>query len=558
MRNAVLSILAAIVSGILLGVIVPPFNLGPLVWVALVPLIVVLWRPREKRAGLKAAGLGWIAGMISFGIHVHWLNEVSWLGALALPAYLALYPAAFAWFAATLGNPFCDGPEIEIRRWPIIRRSLGFAFRNAAVWAGLELLRGWVITGFGWNGLGIAFHQFPLMAQAADLLGVVGLSMLPAFVQFTLIQTARRMALTAHDGIRRTKLDFIFATLIVLLCAIYGVYRISSEKSREFIPLKSLLVQLNVPQEAARQLWDSPTIHIGYEDETLAGLEKYPDAQWVIWPEVAVTRPILSAGDGQWGTWQENQVTFDRIRANHDYQFLFGVNEIEAKPAPNGELAASPDSRMWNSLAVLDPDGNLERFRKHHLVIFGETIPLVDRFPWLKKIYEQQAGVSFHGSFTPGQSLDPLPVPAGDQTIGVIPSICFEDTVPRLTRKFVRPGPQVIVNVTNDGWFKESAAAAQHFANSRFRAIELRRPMLRCANSGVSGAIDTTGFVVHPVSGRPQLLLDENGSSFLRGSLLAESRIPIRPATTLYSLIGDWGVTLLGLGAFGISFLRRR
>jgi apolipoprotein N-acyltransferase len=115
----------------------------------------------------------------------------------------------------------------------------------------------------------------------------------------------------------------------------------------------------------------------------------------------------------------------------------------------------------------------------------------------------------------------------------------------------------VIINTTNDGWFKESAAADQHFANARFRAIELRRPMLRCANTGVSAAIDSTGSTAHPDSGKPQVLVDENGSHFTRGSLLTEVKVPLHPSFSLYAAIGDWGVIILSGAAFIGSWLRR-
>jgi apolipoprotein N-acyltransferase len=131
-----------------------------------------------------------------------------------------------------------------------------------------------------------------------------------------------------------------------------------------------------------------------------------------------------------------------------------------------------------------------------------------------------------------------------------MPSVCFEDTVPRLTRKFVRPGPQVIVNVTNDGRFKESPAAAQHFANAKFRAIELRRPMIRCANSGVSAAVDTTG--------KAQVLLDAQGSHFTRGSQRVDVAVPKSASFSLYALIGDWAVALGAVLAFGWTGRKRR
>jgi apolipoprotein N-acyltransferase len=185
------------------------------------------------------------------------------------------------------------------------------------------------------------------------------------------------------------------------------------------------------------------------------------------------------------------------------------------------------------------------------LVIFGETIPFVESIPLLKKIYEQQSGAEYGGSFTAGDSLEPLPMIVGETKVSAIPSICFEDSVARLMRKFVRPEPQVIVNITNDGWFKQSAGAAQHFSNSRFRAIELRRPMLRCSNTGVSAAVDSTGSTAHPATGAPQILVDPNGSHFTRGSLLAEIKIPLRPSFSLFALIGDWG--LLSLAVVGLA-----
>jgi apolipoprotein N-acyltransferase len=180
---------------------------------------------------------------------------------------------------------------------------------------------------------------------------------------------------------------------------------------------------------------------------------------------------------------------------------------------------------------------------------------LLDTFPFLQSIYEQQSGQKYYGSFSAGESLNPLEVDLRGETIQVIPSVCFEDTVPRLTRKFIRSAPQIIVNLTNDGWFKTSPAAAQHFANARFRAIELRRPMLRCANTGVSAAISTVGSTVHPKTGINQAILDENGSSFLRNHLLTYLNIPLNPTTSLYSIIGDWGILLLFAAAITLSLM---
>ena len=570
---------AAVASGLLVAGLFPPFRFSAMVWVALVPMMVALWSLGGKRAGWKGFGLGWLAGSASCAIQFNWLSVVSPLGAALMPLYLGLYWGAFGAFAATWGNP--GNSPAGASTIGVISKSLRIGFCHAAVWAGLELLRGWLLTGFGWNGLGVAFHEAPAMAQSADLLGVTGLSMVPVFFQTVLVQAGRRMMEGARDGQRRTRLDFATAAAVVGVLVCYGIVRIATEGRGETTRLKTLLVQLNIPQEAARQLWDGVKVHMAYEDETLKGLEglaekdearlkeamakseegtlalSWPD--WVMWPETALTGRIFRLDDGNWGTHPENQRTIAEVRQAGPFQLIYGINELEAQPTPDGQLEMKPQGRAWNSIAVMTPENQLQTYRKRHLVIFGETIPFVDSIPFLRKIYEQQAGVEYGGSFSPGESLDPLPIQtAGGKVIGAIPTVCFEDSVPRLTRKFVRPGPQVIINVTNDGWFKESAAAAQHFANARFRAIELRRPMLRCANTGVSAAVNSTGSTAHPDTGLPQVLVDENGSHFTRGSLLVELEVPENPSFSLYALIGDWGVIGLSMVGLVTGFRTRR
>ncbi|MEI8038915.1 MAG: apolipoprotein N-acyltransferase [Verrucomicrobiota bacterium] len=554
-RSAWIKIAAAVVSGLLVAGLFPPFGMGALVWLALVPLLAALWSIDGRRAGWRGFGLGWLAGTVTSLAQFNWLGIVSPLGLVVLPVYLGLFWGLFGAFAATLGNPWCHPPSAATSSAVVIRRSLRVALCHGAVWAGLEWLRGWLFTGFGWNGLGVALGGTPVLAQAADLLGVTGLALLPVFCQAVVVQAARRWLETPRAG-RRPPLDVAVALAVIGLLAGYGGWRIRTEHRAESLRLKTLLVQINIPQDAAQVLWSALDIHLAYEQETLkalAGLTEHkpsPWPDWVMWPESALTGRILRAADGSWGTWRENQETIAQVRAAGPFQLLYGVNELEAEKTGDDQLTMKANGRAWNSLAVMSPDDVLQTYRKHHLVIFGETIPFVDTIPFLKKIYAQQAGIEYGGSFTPGVTVDPLPIPTAHGTvIGAIPTVCFEDSVPRLPRLFVRPGPQVIVNVTNDGWFKESAVTAQHFANARFRAIELRRPMLRCANNGISAAIDTTGSTAHPDTGQPQILMDAQGNHFIRGSLLAELNIPLRPSTTLYALIGDWGVITLALAS---------
>ncbi len=539
---------AAVASGLLVAGAFPPLDLTWLVWIAMMPLLWALWSIEGKRAGWKGFGIGYLAGLAACLIQFNWVASVSWLGAILLPAYLAVYWGLFGMFATKIGNPWRAGRP---------RRVLTVAFCHGAVWAGCEILRGWVITGISWNVLSVAFHDTLVMAQAADLLGVVGLSMALVFFQAVVVQVA----------VSRPWKPLVTAACVMGLVAVYGIARIQNEKGRESVRLKTLLVQLNIPQEAARMGWSALETHQGYEEETRKALDalKTPDGgvsadwpDWVMWPEIALTGWILDTGDGRKGMYQVNWDTIAQVRESGPFSLIFGSAEGEAED--NGEgLLLKANGNSYNSLAVVSPDEEIQTYRKEHLIIFGETIPFLDTFPFLKKIYEEQSGAEYHGSFTAGDVFDPLPMAVGDTVIGAIPTVCFEDSVPRLVRRFLRPGPQVIVNVTNDGWFKQSAAAEQHFDYGKFRAIEFRRPMLRCANTGVSAAINTIGSTANPDTGANQILTDKHGSHFTRGSLLTELDVPLHPSFSLYAIIGDWGIILLALlGCFLPGFLWRR
>jgi apolipoprotein N-acyltransferase len=179
-----------------------------------------------------------------------------------------------------------------------------------------------------------------------------------------------------------------------------------------------------------------------------------------------------------------------------------------------------------------------------HLVPFGEYLPLGDcpPFSWLRAVIP--------GDFAPGKSTEPLRLaqPQAD----IIPLICFEDTVGRLARRFVRPGPQMIVNLTNDGWFLNSRAMEVHTANAKFRAIELRRPMVRATNTGVTCFIDTQGTLTS------RLADPQTGGTLVEGCLPGEVRLPQNGEITLYARLGDWFALLcLSLCAL-LATLRHR
>ena len=185
------------------------------------------------------------------------------------------------------------------------------------------------------------------------------------------------------------------------------------------------------------------------------------------------------------------------------------------------------------------------------LVPFGEYIPMRETFPFLEKAFEASAGTAMGLNYTPGRSSSPVPVPirpGSSVTVGVIPLVCFEDVVGSWVRRFIRQEPQLMVNVTNDGWFNRSCANEQHWRNAAFRCIELRRAMVRAANTGVSVALAPNGAVIAD-------LRDSSGSPFTRGVMAAT--LPVGcTKITLYAMLGDWAVLVCFL-VFAALLLRR-
>ena len=204
-RSFFIRLAAVIASGLMAAVLFPPFDLTALVWFCLIPLLSAVWSLDGRHRAKKGFLLGYIAGAISFGIQVSWLSTVSWLGPVVLAGWLALFWGAFGAFAATIGNPW-HRKNGFLENSPL--RSLFIAFTHATFFAGLEWLRGWLLTGFGWNGLGVAFHDTLVISQAADLLGVTGLSLLVVFFQCVLVQAGYRLWKGSREGQRKPRWDF--------------------------------------------------------------------------------------------------------------------------------------------------------------------------------------------------------------------------------------------------------------------------------------------------------------------------------------------------------------
>lgn len=527
-----LSLLPAALGGVVLALAYPGWDLEATVWFWLLPVLAVLWpcsAGNTAPSGRHAFIIGSVAGLAFWIPNLSWLRhssrvlsgarDDSWAGlgpellgmaaVFGLALVCSLYWGLWAWFTARVARPAPQrlaGGTWQVSTW----HSLRAAFLTAAAWTACEWLRGTTLfNGFGWNGLGVALHRNPLLIQAADLVGVTGLSFLPVFVSCTAWNTLSRLIRVQRgEGSCRSRLDFTLALVLLLTSAGYGMHRLRQEPG-EVVKVRTVLVQPNVAQvDAWSGLLDERTYQRLHDLTRLyaEARDGVTHTDLVIWPESALPRPYTE--DRAW-----HDRYFDELLAAGDFSLLTGSEMFE------------PNEGHVSALLLRGSAANRQQYDKVHLVPFGEFLPFrgIPPFSWLRGVLP--------GDFQPGTATEPLRLEK--PAIGLIPLICFEDTVGRLARRFVREGPQLIVNLTNDGWFLQSRQTEVHLANAKFRAIELRRPMVRATNTGVSCFIDPTGQITS------RLTDPETGSSFLEGCLPGEVAVPLHPPTTVYARHGD-------------------
>ena len=519
----------AALSGFLLALAFPGWNQGWLVWIALTPLVAAVWfSPRPaRRAWLRNALLGYVAGYVFFSVTFSWLGSPladlfknSWLVCLPLllALYLALFLAFWSWFIALLprGNT----------TFLTSSRNIGIAFLAACAWTAQEWTRGWLFGGFGWNGLGIALHQNTALVQAADLAGVPGLTFLVAFANLIALITVRRFIAEVGRTRIRPHWDFSVMMASVVATFSYGVHALQhpvDPPGQSIIPLSIAAIQPDIRES---EKWSAETAqHIYERYDALTALAFAHSPQLLIWPEAATLNDLND---------QDTLHHLQDLVAHTNSAFIFGSF---FSPAGDGE---------YNIAACLTDQGQtLQVYRKMHLVPFGEYIPLRHSFPLFAKI----AGELVPGDLRPGNEFTVFHA-AGLQ---IAPLICFEDTDADETRRFVGRGAQLLVNITNDSWFGHSPGSAQHLANATFRAIENRRPLVRAANTGITCIIDSEGRTVLD-------LRNSDGTPFLEGILCGTVSVPRDGPLTFYTRFGDWlpiGSAIIALISLIIPFAAR-
>lgn len=524
--------LCAALSGALLTFSFPPLDLGGLAFIALIPLLSAVWlSPTPKRPWLFHLSLGYCTGIVFFTTNFWWLGELAnlydslFLKALPLliSLYLALYPALWAGLAGWLArNHFIrKGTETAPPRLLSSSRNLALAFILAAAWTGLEWIRGWLFTGFSWNMLGVALHKEITLIQIADITGIGGISFVLIACNITGLLTVLRLKAEVGRVRIRPHFDFTLTVLLVTLSFAYGIRIMMKPDKSTQVSLNVGVIQPNIPQLAKMDMAQAGRIfdQLSILNEQAAASD--PGIQLMLWPEATI--PGGMYGDVEIEQFVRNEA------ARGNFALLLGTDDT------------GPDGLAHNSAAMISgTESKVQMYHKMHLVPFGEFLPF-------RSILNGPFGNLVPGDFSPGKgpgifTLDQPP-------LLLAPLVCFEDTDGELTRIPVRDGAQILVNITNDGWFGKSCEPYQHLANSIFRCIETRRPMVRGTNTGVTASID--------IFGRPSEWLKPHVAGFASRTI----SVPYSPPVTFYTKHGELFsklCTALTIGFTAVIFFLRR
>jgi len=415
-----------------------------LAWVAFLPLFYSF----EKSRNWKEAFLyGFTAGFTFFLLSISWLRHVTVFGMLVVTTLSAFYWGLFG---------------ILFYR---VRRSTRFLAPSlilSACWVALEFIRSEIpVWGFGWNLLGASQASNLLVAQLASLGGIYSVSF------FVLL--ANLVFFLFFHGNHKKDVQNLFLFLLLLgAVLLFGWSRMETSKPRSFFRISVL--QGNIPQLLK---WDA-----SYKEEilkiylNLTELASYDHTQLIVWPEAAYP--------GFFNREPEAERIKDLVRKIQTPLLVGSPHEAEAV--------------FYNSVYLLSPAGEIvQRYDKIRLVPFGEYVPWKRIFGFLER-YAYALGVS---DFSPGHEFTVFKMGEEGPKFSVL--ICFEDIFPSLARKFVDRGAGFLTVITNDAWFGHSSAPYQHLQASIFRAIENGVFIVRAANTGVSGFINSRGQVMEKI-----------------------------------------------------------
>jgi len=477
--NKTSDIALAILSGVLLVFGFQPFDLYIFPWVGIVPLLIALRGKSPLPSFLLGllTGFTWFMGTIYWIFHsVHFYGHVPVAISILMLVLLCLYLGSYVGLFSILFNAVSKGSKLPaLLIVPLL-------------WVSLEFLRTYLLTGYPWALLAYSQYKLLPLIQIADITGGYGVSFLVAAFNGLIFDM-----FAGRENKRLPALAVIVFTVIVAVSLIYGYGRLAEGgDGREF---KVSVIQGNIPQDKKWEARFQEEVIGTYKRLTLEALAEGPDM--IVWPETAV--PFVFGYDEEL---TEETLSFQKELETH---LLFG--SILLNRTGPGESSFS------NSAVLLSPQGDVASvYDKMHLVPYGEYIPFRDLMPFARRL---TAGI---GDFMPGEEYLVMKTPFA----GIGNLICYEIIFPGQVRGFVENGADVLVTITNDAWFGRTSAPYQHFVIAVFRAIENRVPVIRAANTGISGFIDSKGRISNTSDIFVEAVLNEKVVAGKRRSIYTE------------------------------------
>ena len=516
---------AAIVGYLLTWLSQPPAGIWMVALICLIPLLWIISLPKLSRRDYVVI---WASGCIYWLISLQGLRNahpVMYACWFVLSVYLAVYGVLFV---AVTRQMLCRKIPIWIAA-PI-------------VWVGFECIRNYFATGISAAMLGHTMADVPMMIQIADIFGSYGIGFVIVSINvmvFLMLQRIRGFE-SSSPVIAATAI-----AILLLACTLgYGRYRLQQTQTEELATFA--LIQRFESVEYGQDSQRSAEIYSNYARQSinaLRGSSKVVDA--VVWPESMygggiawmIAEQNASVPDEFGGTKLEfsravqDQCSYFESR-NLDLQLALASYQPDASPpqllAGCGVVRFDQDAHTYSGLIQVDPTGKvIDWYGKTHLVMFGEYVPILGSIPGLKSLIP--VGVSVG----PG----PKTYSLGDTT--VMPNICIETAVERVTLNHAARLdsesnlPDVVVTVTNDGWFDDSSVVDHHLRCAQLVAVGIRRPILSAANNGPTAWIDSSGRIVQ------RLTRGTNGS--IVATPLRDDR------KSIYMSIGDWPARVLAL-----------
>ncbi len=520
-------------SGLLLYFAFPPADRGYLAWFAMAPLLLLVKSDRPKRSVSLGA---WAGGLTFWLLSVLWIWELdpsAWVAWIALATYLSLYWLAF----------------LLLARISVHRLKIPLMLAAPILWVGLEYVQAFALTGFPWYYLAHSQYRYLPLIQICDVTGTWGLSALVMMANACWVELLTTpLSRPTRRGQRLARAQVLRLAVLGLLVAAtvgYGAFRLGTARFPEGPRLA--LLQSNIRQEVRSGHDPNQIIQVYAQLIHRATRDPKERPDLIVWPETSYPRGFVRLDkeldpaefDRQGRSFFPDATPAAWLRKMSDTSGeLHGMVDSLGVPMVVGSLLydfhrAGP--ARYNAAILLEPGvESVQVYPKIHLVPFGEYVPLIETIPWITVLtpYERDA----MPKLASGQG--PVWFDLGKYRFAN--AICFEDTVADLVRRFFSETPDnhqpdILLNISNDGWFRGSPEHDMHLAVGIFRAVENRAPIVRAVNCGISAVVDGNGRILKSL---PKLT---------EGVLSA--RVPLDPRTSVYTAWGDW----FGQACFAVS-----